>query len=75
MLEDFNLLEIFWDYDIIVTIDMPSLGYYPALGLYSAGKSTCIGPVKWFLHADVSVPLTNHKTILTGIVLTIPGKI
>ena len=39
MLEDFNLLEIFWDYDIIVTIDMPSLGYYPALGLYSAGKS------------------------------------
>ena len=39
MLEDFNLLEIFWDYDIIVTIYMPSLGYYPALGLYSAGKS------------------------------------
>ena len=36
----FNLLEIFWDYDIIVTIDMPSLGYYSALGLYSAGKST-----------------------------------
>ena len=28
-----------YDYDIIVTIDMPSLGYYPALGLYSAGKS------------------------------------
>ena len=26
-------------YDIIVTIYMPSLGYYPALGLYSAGKS------------------------------------
>ena len=40
MLKDFNLLEIFWDYDIIVTIDMPYLGYYPALGLYSAGQST-----------------------------------
>ena len=40
MLKDFNLLEIFWGYDIIVTIDMPSLGYYPALGLYSAGQST-----------------------------------
>ena len=39
MLKDFNLLEIFWDYDII-TIDMPSLGFYPALGLYSAGQST-----------------------------------
>ena len=38
MLKDFNLPEIFWDYDI-VTIDMPSLGYYPALGLYSAGQS------------------------------------
>ena len=34
------LLGIFWDYDIIVAIDMPSLGYYPALGLYSAGKSS-----------------------------------
>ena len=34
------MLDIFWDYDIIVTIDMPSLGYYPALGLYSAGQST-----------------------------------
>ena len=32
MLKAFNLLEISWDYDIIVTIDMPSLGYYPALG-------------------------------------------
>ena len=40
MLEDFNLLEIFWDYDIIVTIDMPTLGYYSALGFYSAGKNT-----------------------------------
>ena len=40
MLKDFNLLEIFWDYDIIVTIHMPSLGYYPTLGLHSAGKST-----------------------------------
>jgi len=40
VLKAFNLLEIYWDYDIIVTIDMPSLGYYPALGLYSAGKST-----------------------------------
>ena len=39
MLKAFNLLEIFWDYDIVVTIDMPSLGYYSALGLYSAGKS------------------------------------
>ena len=39
MLKAFNLHEIFWDYDIIVTIDMPSLGYYSALGLYSAGKS------------------------------------
>ena len=50
MLKDFNLLEIFWDYDIIVTIDMPSLGYYPALGLYSAGQST----------------LTNNVHKLTG---------
>ena len=40
MLKAFNLLEIFWDYDIIVTITMPSLGYYHALGLYSAGQST-----------------------------------
>jgi len=39
VLKAFNLLEIFWDYDIIVTTDMPFLGYYPALGLYSAGKS------------------------------------
>ena len=31
-------------YDIIVTIYMPSLGYYPALGLYSAGKSNSISP-------------------------------
>ena len=37
MLKAFNLLEILWDYDIIVTIDMPSLVYYSAL--YSAGKS------------------------------------
>ena len=36
MLKAFNLLDIFWDYDIIVTTDLPSLGYYPALGLYSA---------------------------------------
>ena len=35
----FNLLELFWDHDIIVTIDMPSLGYYPAQDLYSAGQS------------------------------------
>ena len=42
MLKAFNLLEIFWDYDIIVTIDMPSLGYFPVLGLYSAGKSTVL---------------------------------
>ena len=42
MLKAFNLLDIFWDYDIIVTIDMPSLGYYSALGLYSAGKSTLV---------------------------------
>ena len=40
MLKAFILLEIFYDYDIIVTIDMPSLGYYPALGLYSAGQSS-----------------------------------
>ena len=40
MLKAFNLLDIFLDYDIIVTIDMPSLGYYPDLGLYSAGQST-----------------------------------
>ena len=40
MLKDINLLEIFWDCDIIVTIDMPSLAYYPALGLYSAVQST-----------------------------------
>ena len=40
MLKALNLLEIFRDYDIIVTIDMPSLGYYSALGLYSAGQST-----------------------------------
>ena len=33
---------------------------------------TCIGPVKWFLHADVGVPLANYKSILTGIILTIP---
>ena len=39
VLKAFSLLEIFWDYDIIVTKDMPSLGYYSALGLYSAGKS------------------------------------
>ena len=39
MLKAFNLLKILWDYDIIVTIDMPSLGNYPALGLYSAGQS------------------------------------
>ena len=38
MLKDYNLLEIFWDY-YIVTIDMSSLGYYPAVGLYSAGQS------------------------------------
>ena len=40
MLKAFNLLEFFLDYDIIVTITMPSLGYYHALGLYSAGQST-----------------------------------
>ena len=45
MLKDFNLLEIFWGYDIIVTLDMPSLGYYAALGLYSAGKGTNKTPV------------------------------
>ena len=33
MLKAINLLEIHWDYDIIVIIDMPSLGYYPAMGL------------------------------------------
>ena len=42
MLKAFNLLEILWDYGIIVTIDMPSLGYYSALSLYSAGKSTLV---------------------------------
>ena len=61
MLKDFNLLEIFWDYDIIVTIDMPSLGYYPALGLYSAGKS-----MYFLLHENVIA--TRAKSSLHMIV-------
>ena len=50
VLKAFNLHEIFWDYDIIVTIDMPSLGYYSALCLYSAGKSKYMYPKKLHLY-------------------------
>ena len=52
MLNAFNLLEIFWDYDIIVTIDI--LGYYPALGLYSAGQSINLDQNEGFLAADMT---------------------
>ena len=52
MPKPFNLLEIFWDYDIIVTIDMPSLGYYPALGLYSAGQSRHFQTTDMWLSTD-----------------------
>ena len=67
MLKDFNLLEIFWDYDIIVTIDMPSLGYYPALGLYLAGQSRYIsahGCVGLFLTLSIQSMIVPNASNL-----------
>ena len=69
MLKAFNLLEIFWDYDIIVTIDMPSLGYYPALGLYSAGQSMLVNHFSGVCEITVQFLRALRKAGLSRIVV------